>query len=191
MHVRRAWPNRPSGSRLLAGLSALVVGAVAWLGLATALSPVRLAEVGPADGAALVAPPAEVGVRFTRVVNVGQAHLTVATDTGQTVASAVPQPRGTWLVTPVNIGKGAYLLVYHVVLADGHVFEGVTRFVVEQGGTTQAITEPGHVHSDDPFSIVLTLVAAVFVLVMVLILVWGPRKRRSNNSSRDIEMTMN
>lgn len=162
--------------RVGAGLVALLATGVTVLALVTALTPARLAEVGPADGATLAQPPAEVAVRFTRVVSLREAHLTVATADGRQVAAGDPQVRGPWLVAAVQIpDAGSYLLAYHVALTDGRVFSGVTTFMVSSDGVAKPVVATAHTHSDDPLSIALTIIAAVSILALLLLLIRRPR----------------
>ncbi len=168
--------------RIVAGAAAVVVVAIGARLVAQSGPGAHLGPVFPSDGAVLREAPREVSLTFDTAVRPQQIHIGVSDGRGELVPSGAAAVAGTDITQPVTIaGDGAYVLAYHVVLADGRSFSGVSRFQVSPAGSLAAPAPvTGHNHfSDDPLSVALTAVAAVFVVALIALLVHRPRPARS------------
>ncbi|NEA33574.1 copper resistance CopC family protein [Streptomyces sp. SID13031] len=177
-------------ARFLVVAGAIVVVAIGALMFAgRSNGGARLGSVYPADGAALREPPRQVSLSFDAAVRPEQIHIEVSDGRGRPVSSGAPVTTGAAITEPVTIGAdGDYVLDYHVVLADGRSFFGTNRFQVSSSfaATAPVPAKPvppaaaGHDHfGDDPLSIGLTVVAAAFVIALLVMLIHRPQPRRA------------
>jgi methionine-rich copper-binding protein CopC len=172
----------------VAGAAATIVVAIGVLMVACRENGANLGAVYPADGAVLPEPPGQVSLNFDATVRAEQIHIGLSDVRGELVRSGVPVVAGTTITEPVTIrADGDYALAYHVVLVDGRTFYGINRFRVSSSLAAPAPVPnnsappaaAGHDHfGDDPLSIELTVVAAVFVIALLVILIHRPRPRR-------------
>lgn len=173
----------------MAGAGAIVVVAIGVLMFAVGRDDPELGPVFPADGAALREPPQQVSLAFDAAVRPEQIHIGVSDGRGALVPSGTPVVAGMTINKPVAIqADGDYVLAYHVVLADGRTFSGTNRFRVSSSLAPPAAapadpappTAGGHDHfGSDPLSVGLTVVAAGFVIALVVMLIHRPQPRRS------------
>ncbi|MEV6304184.1 copper resistance CopC family protein [Actinoplanes sp. NPDC051861] len=161
-----------TGSRLFAGLVAvLVFGTLAVAALAEP-ETARFTGTVPADGASLAAPPAEFEVVFDGRVRARAFHLVVSSAGGEQVPTEEPWVDGSRLVLPIaGLAAGQYTAAYHVLFGDGQQVAGSARFTVAGGAGAPVAGGAPDAHgghgADDPLSLGLLLVDLVLALVLV------------------------
>ncbi|MBV1849287.1 copper resistance protein CopC [Catellatospora sp. NEAU-YM18] len=175
---RRLW------TRIGTVLMAAVIVGTAVLSLFVDTEPPGLSRIRPADGAVVGTAPTEVELTFAGDFEPREAHVTVADASGRTVGDRV-RVDGDVVGVPVTItADGAYLVAYHIVLADGQILAGQGGFRYTRGAADSAPADApqpeasAHSHgSDDPLNIALTFLAAALVAFMVMLMVQRPRPR--------------
>jgi copper transport protein len=101
----------------------------------------ELVNITPANGAQLTRPPSEVKMTFTESVNLVGGGIRLVDAAGATVPTSDPTVDGhtvTWPM-PAGLPKGAYIVTWRVVSADGHPVSGASSF----GVGTAATAAPG------------------------------------------------
>ncbi|GAA2704357.1 copper resistance CopC family protein [Micromonospora olivasterospora] len=169
-------PRRRLRGVLGAAVVLLAAAAMVAAGIVAA-RPGRLVSATPADGALLATAPGTVGLEFSRPVDPGQAHLSVAPAGGGRVLSGPPRADGARVTAPLpGAPAGAYLVAYHVVLADGTSLTGSHRFTVSPAGGADPAPRAappdagsaGHEHGVvDPATVVVVALDALAVAVVV------------------------
>jgi methionine-rich copper-binding protein CopC len=175
--------------RFLAAGGALIVVAIGVLMVTGRRDAADLGPVSPANGAVLREPPHQLSLSFDAAVRPAQIHIGVSDENGELLRSGTPAVAGSAITEPVSLrADGDYVLAYHVVLDDGRTFSGTSRFRVSSLADPAAAAPAGpappaaagHDHfSDDPLSIGLTVVAAGFVVALLVLLIHRPQPRRS------------
>jgi len=128
-----------------AGRRGALVGTLAVLFVLLFASPAaahaELVNITPANGAQLPRPPTEVKMTFTESVNLVGGGIRLVDAAGATVPTSDPTVDGhivTWPM-PAGLPKGAYVVTWRVVSADGHPVSGASSF----GVGTPAAAAPG------------------------------------------------
>jgi copper transport protein len=128
-----------------AGRRGALVGILAVLFVLLFASPAAahadLVNITPANGAQLPRPPTEVKMTFTESVNLVGGGIRLVDAAGATVPTSDPTVDGhtvTWPM-PAGLPKGAYIVTWRVVSADGHPVRGASSF----GVGTAATAAPG------------------------------------------------
>jgi copper transport protein len=128
-----------------AGRRGALVGTLAVLFVLLFASPAAahadLVNITPANGAQLPRPPTEVKMTFTESVNLVGGGIRLVDAAGATVPTSDPTVDGhtvTWPM-PAGLPKGAYIVTWRVVSADGHPVSGASSF----GVGTAATAAPG------------------------------------------------
>jgi copper resistance protein C len=181
----------------VAGAGAIIVVAIGALTFAGSTNGANLGPVYPADGAVLREPPRQVSLSFDAAVRPEQIHIGVSDGRGELVRSGAPVVAGAAITEPVTIrADGDYVLAYHVVLVDGRTFSGINRFRVSSSLAAMALVTAspsppaavvaGHDHfGDDPLSIGLTVVAAVFVIALLAMLIHRPQPPSGQGNAKE------
>ncbi|WP_158603449.1 copper resistance CopC family protein [Micromonospora radicis] len=182
-----ARPARRSG--WFGYLLAAVVCAVVVLAAVSDPPTAQVAQVSPADGAALDTAPADVVVTFDGPAVAREFHLSVvAAGGGPPVAAGPARLEAQRMVLPLSATPaGEYLAAYHVLLVDGQQLSGFSRFTVGTGMPpapasldTPSIVPGAHQHgSDDPVNLGLLLLDLVLVLVAAVVLLRRPKIREN------------
>ncbi|MDG4793438.1 copper resistance protein CopC [Micromonospora sp. WMMD1082] len=175
----RTWPRRVAAAAV--GVVVLAVALLTWW---ASSQSVELREVTPADGAALAAGPAEVALTFSGEPAVEEMHLVVSRD-GVSLPARELLVRNNQVVLPVTVTDlGDYRIAYHVRMADGAEFSGISAFRV--GGLAEPAPTPagsqvaasGHDHDPtDPTSGALLILNLLLITTVVVLMVRGPRRR--------------
>jgi len=187
--------------RIGVGVGAFVALSV---GILAAVGPpaARLTGAAPADGARLSVAPTEVWLTFNGAIDPEQFHIGVSTADGRVVTTGAPRLAGSRILVPVSIHNGgAFLVGYHVRLAQGSEITGVSRFTLALNGspaptvsaapasTVSAAPAPtvsaapavaggsddGHGHLNDPLSLALLGISGLLALAVLWLLVRRPR----------------
>jgi copper transport protein len=101
----------------------------------------ELVNITPANGAQLKTPPTQVQMTFTESVSLIDGGIRLVDEVGRTVPTPDPtvdEHIVTWPM-PADIPKGAYIITWRVVSADGHPVSGASYF----GVGTAARAAPG------------------------------------------------
>ncbi|MEU5903191.1 copper resistance CopC family protein [Micromonospora sp. NPDC047467] len=186
--------------RTLAVATALAsVGVAAVVGVAVRQSgsePARVLAVTPAGDSVLATTPDEITLRLSTSADPVLSHVTVRDSTGATVNDGKVSTAGeTGLRQPVRVTlAGDYSVAYHITFTNGQDDSGALRFSVgtgtvprDTGEILDAIPDnEGHAHGIDPFGATL-LVADGLVLIVVLVLLLRPARRRRTVASEPAE----
>ena len=171
--------------RIGVGVGAFVALSV---GILAAVGPpaARLTGAAPADGARLSVAPTEVWLTFNGAIDPEQFHIGVSTADGRVVTTGAPRLAGSRILVPVSIHNGgAFLVGYHVRLAQGSEITGVSRFTLALNGspaptvsaapTVAGGSDDGHGHLNDPLSLALLGISGLLALAVLWLLVRRPR----------------
>lgn len=130
-------PRRSGVLLRLIGVLALTLAAGVGLARPAAAHNVLISS-DPADGATLQAAPTTVALTFDQPVQNFEPLVTVLGPDGGRYESGAPAVDGTVVTTDVAAltVRGAYVIAYRIVSADGHPVQGEIRFELAATGVT-------------------------------------------------------
>lgn len=126
--------------RRSAGLAALLLAVAP---VAPASAHASLISSSPADGAAVAALPDAVELTFSEAIST-HAYVVVTDPHGRTVSAGEPQVADASVsqATEGSEDKGAYIVEYRIVSADGHPVSGSVSFTVGSGEPSTTVARP-------------------------------------------------
>jgi methionine-rich copper-binding protein CopC len=140
----------------------------------------------PPDGARLADAPSAVSLTFPDSPDPRRVQVTVTGPGGAPVSSGPPSVAGGTVVQPVTVrSDGEFLVVYHVVLADGSDRSGITRFSVgpAPAGPPPAAADDPHAHSHGgSLGFLVSLLAVVVAGAVLMLGLRSPRPADPSSS---------
>ncbi len=84
----------------------------------------------PADGANVVAGPADLVLNFNSRIDAARSRITLAGPDGTERALTIAAPAADELAAHAALAAGAWVLRWQVLAVDGHITRGEVRFTV-------------------------------------------------------------